>query len=199
MKPGVCKTCPRTESSRWYVVEGICNACYQKRARLTDPSKAKESLRKYRAKPEVQATARERLRLARIADPEQFKKYSQTQYIKNRDAILAKARSNPKRAEYKKTEYEKNKAGYLFRAWMRKQVVRRATPKWVDKKELKRWVSERPDGYGIDHILPLQGELVSGLNVPWNLQYLTLSENSAKFNDFDGTYENESWRTKFRT
>jgi len=34
----------------------------------------------------------------------------------------------------------------------------------------------------VDHIIPLQGDLVSGLHVSWNLQYLTPSANSKKRN-----------------
>lgn len=57
-----------------------------------------------------------------------------------------------------------------------------ATPKWVNIEEISNFYANRPEGYEVDHIEPINGELACGLHVPWNLQYLPKSQNRAKSN-----------------
>jgi hypothetical protein len=46
--------------------------------------------------------------------------------------------------------------------------------------------------YDVDHIIPLQGENVSGLHVPSNLQVITCFENVAKNNSWN--WETQNWK-----
>ena len=59
------------------------------------------------------------------------------------------------------------------------------TPTWSNEQEIKDFYSNCPKGYEVDHIVPLQGETVSGLHVLENLQYLTVEENRQKSNKYE--------------
>ena len=73
----------------------------------------------------------------------------------------------------------------VVRAIMRNKRMRQATPKWVKTKDLLRIYKNRPEGYHVDHIVPIKHPLVCGLHVPANLQYLPSVENIRKYNKFE--------------
>jgi hypothetical protein len=61
----------------------------------------------------------------------------------------------------------------------------KATPKWLTEsqnEQMRLFYKNCPEGFEVDHIIPLQGKEVKGLHVPWNLQYLNKSENRRKSN-----------------
>ena len=66
------------------------------------------------------------------------------------------------------------------------------TPKWADFNkiqsfyiEAERLTKETGTPHEVDHIIPLQGKLVSGFHVHNNLQILTRSKNRSKGNNHE--------------
>jgi hypothetical protein len=120
-------------------------------------------------------------------------------YYKNRDVQLAKTKTryeqNPQKAKaaavrWKKRNPEKVNA---YTTKRRSDKLNR-TPNWESYSKIVEFYHNCPEGMTVDHIIPLKGKNVSGLNVSWNLQYLTPHENFSKINSFDGTYENSNWK-----
>jgi endogenous inhibitor of DNA gyrase (YacG/DUF329 family) len=118
-----------------------------------------------------------------------------------------KARHDTKEKERNKVWYEAHKVELKVKSalWTKNnrpiknaiQAKRRAaklnaTPKWLIEEQLQqikryyvvaKWVeSILNEPIDVDHICPLQGENVSGLHVPWNLQLLTSAANTIKAN-----------------
>ena len=73
----------------------------------------------------------------------------------------------------------------VFREYAAKRRARKlhATPSWANL-DIIREIYANAEGMHVDHIIPLQGELVCGLHVENNLQYLTPKENLQKSNTF---------------
>ena len=78
----------------------------------------------------------------------------------------------------------------------RRALKKNATPMWLTDED-KQSIHElfvicsmfkiyTGQEYHVDHIVPLAGENVCGLHVPWNLQILTAKENISKKNKFNG-------------
>lgn len=122
---------------------------------------------------------------------------------KGETARKAWSKNNPEKVALShKINYENNKAARLSagKKWRGENpslITAKAakyrsskldrTPPWADLekiKEIYRLAAEL--GMTVDHVVPLQGELVSGLHVHINLQLLCGRENSAKGNKFHG-------------
>ena len=77
--------------------------------------------------------------------------------------------------------------GYArFHSRLREIAEIRQRPIWANLKKIMEIYVNRPEGYHVDHIIPLRGKTVSGLHVESNLQYLPALENMKKHNTFKG-------------
>lgn len=63
------------------------------------------------------------------------------------------------------------------------------TPKWANLNEIKSIYKDCPDGFHVDHIIPLQGKFAIGIHAKYNLQYLVAIENTTKKNNFEPYFE----------
>lgn len=115
-------------------------------------------------------------------------------YEKNREAVIARASARPaeekrrNRAEYKDRNVDVVRADTS----VRKRRHREAAPKWLTKEErlqmrglyvqARKMTELTRERYVVDHIVPLRGEEVCGLHVPWNLRVITQDENLKKSN-----------------
>jgi len=87
---------------------------------------------------------------------------------------------NPKRLRLTLEQKKHRHAAMHREAWQRYQAkLKNQTPDNVDKKELQEFYLNCPEGYEVDHIIPISK---GGLHCLTNLQYLTISENRKKSN-----------------
>ncbi len=110
--------------------------------------------------------------------------------------------SEPRRAEYVPTkeecrliaaiQAERHAAVIRHHAAKRRAAKLQRIPPWADEEAIAQIYAraraltvETGIEHHVDHEIPLQGKLVSGLHVPANLQILTGSENSRKRNHFE--------------
>lgn len=59
-----------------------------------------------------------------------------------------------------------------------------ATPSWANLQKISDIYENCPEGYHVDHIIPLNGVNICGLHLETNLQYLLAKDNCSKGNKF---------------
>lgn len=188
-----CKTCATKSDKEYYAKNWGKIQARDKAYKSANKEKIKERKKEYRIKNKEKIKENDRKYYAE--NKEKRKEYR----IKNRE----------KRAEHKRKWNEANqeKVKVYAKEWVKNNndktrtnnALRRAarmqrTPCWLtedDKVLIQRkytLASRKTESTGerwvVDHILPLQGKLVSGLHVPANLRVIKETTNARKHNKY---------------
>ncbi len=131
-----------------------------------------------------------RMRRYRYNNLEYLQFYDRLRYAKDPNSRLKYVRdwrlNFPEKHALSSKKWVQNNRGRKNAGAMKRYVAKlRAVPVWLTEEqhyEIIKIYKERPKGYHVDHIIPLNGKNVSGLHVPWNLQYLLAVDNLRKGN-----------------
>ena len=142
---------------------------------------------------------------ANVTRAEYFREYNQSErgleakrryYEENRETVIARAARRPDEAKrrYQQKHKDENPDYYKALTNQRRKRFKNATPPWLTAEHRKKIrekyllaaeiTKETGVPYVVDHMVPLHGETVCGLHVPWNLKVMTREENLAKSNKF---------------
>ncbi len=129
-------------------------------------------------------------RAARSANPDKLNRQARDRHAANPDKINQRARDrranlSDKINQQARDRHAANPGVKNATNAKRRSAKLQRTPPWADLDSIKQFYVDRPEGEQVDHEIPLQGELVSGLHVLPNLQYLTGPKNLAKGNSFN--------------
>jgi 5-methylcytosine-specific restriction endonuclease McrA len=166
--------------------DGLCAACKdcrnKRKKRHYDNNRESEVRKAAEWNKRNPDRVRENKRRSYHANADMVRENARKKYAANRDKIAAQ------NAEWRKANPAKCRE---IKARRRAAKLQR-TPTWLNAAqriqiaEIYKSAAALSATLGIslhvDHIVPLQGELVSGLHVPWNLQILVGEDNNRKYN-----------------
>lgn len=158
-----------------------CSSCHKEKL-LPEFGKDKSKKSGYRS--QCKECMAEAARAYRAENPE-----------KSRQITKAYRLRNPEKERARYTRYNKqNPEVRAMHSAKRRALHKNATPNWLTQEHhdqikliyahAKECELLTGDKYHVDHIVPLQGENVSGLHVPWNLQVLPADINIKKSNSY---------------
>lgn len=202
-----CRACKTLRNKEYYARNREREKQRAQGWRIENTDRVKETGRKW-CKDNAEKFA-ETKKAYRANNREKVKTARKLAYAKNRDRelmlgriykslnknILAVKRyteywQNPDDARKRQTEYRKNNPS-VARSWRMGRIAakKRATPIWSNTAMIRQAYDAADllmqltgEWYEVDHIIPLQSNLVCGLHIADNLQVITREENRRKSN-----------------
>lgn len=185
-----CSLHPHLDGERY--VSGSCVGCAAdrlQRARKANPERTRLHVAKSNSRvantPELRAKKNTQDSIYRAKNKEKIAATIKKWRDANRDLV----------SSYTKKSKAKNPALVIANTAKRRLAKMHRTPSWLTVDDY--WMIEqayelaaiRTKQFGfswhVDHIVPLQGKLVSGLHTPYNLQVIPGAENVRKLNNFE--------------
>ena len=161
------------ETKSFILVVGSMNKEEKKAYDKAYRQENKEEIKAYRQENKEEIKAQRKA--YRQENKEKIKAYNKAYQQEHKEEIKAYDKA------YKQENRERR------RSWeaKRRSAKLNRTPAFANLDNIKQVFLHCPKNKVVDHEIPLQGKIVSGLHVETNLQYLTSSENGAKSNSFE--------------
>lgn len=137
----------------------------------------------------------------RAKNPHKVKQHNGTQYVNHADKLIVRSKKfnaeNKEKVQSWKRRYQKQNPHIFAKIGAKRRAAKlQRTPAWLTDIDRERIGNEYKlaalltkvtgSSWHVDHIVPLQGKMVSGLHVPSNLRVLPATENIRKSNNFLG-------------
>lgn len=174
-------------------------AAYGKAWRAANPSYSKVYNKAYYSANSDKE--KKRSKVHRKANPGEAKAYSKAYYKANPDKAQAASKAykeaNPDKIKMIKKAWQTSNLDKANASNAKRRAAKlKRTPSWADLETTKQVYADCKEinlaaatagcseKFVVDHIIPLQGELVSGLHIASNLQIITAKANNEKNNNF---------------